>query len=199
VRLGWVTDWDDKASHFLILFGQQKPAYETPASEAAPFILFSADSSKRASVRVRPGQQRFRFQVLKEYGAKCAVCSITHSLLLHAAHLCGKAAKGGDDWRNGLPLCATHHLAFDADLFAIDPKTLEIVLGSELDRATLGIEGRNLTTVRARPHLDALRWRFEQFKKNQQDLTRFTATRTGAFARAFCWVLGVTRALATAI
>jgi hypothetical protein len=130
VRLGWVTDWDDKASHFLILFGKQKPAYEAPPSEAAPFILFGADGSKRTSVRVRPGQQRFRFQVLKEYGAKCAVCSITHSLLLHAAHLCGKAAKGSDDWRNGLPLCATHHLAFDADLFAIEPETFEIMLAS---------------------------------------------------------------------
>jgi putative restriction endonuclease len=164
VRFGWVTDWDDNSNHFLILFGQQKPVYEPPASEAAPFTLFSVESAKRASVRVRPGQQRFRFQVLKEYGAKCAVCSISHSLLLHAAHLCGKAAKGSDDWRNGLPLCATHHLAFDADLFAIDPDTLEIVLADGLDRDTLGVQ-RTFATIKARPHLDALRWRFEQFNK----------------------------------
>jgi hypothetical protein len=164
VRLGWFTDWDDNSSHFLILFGQQKPVYEPPASEAAPFTLFGAEGAKRASVRVRPGQQRFRFQVLKEYGPKCAVCSISHSLLLHAAHLCGKAAKGSDDWRNGLPLCATHHLAFDANLFAIDPDTLEIVLASGLDRDTLGVQG-TLATIRGRPHLDALQWRFEQFNK----------------------------------
>jgi len=164
VRLGWVTDWDDNSSHFLILFGQQRPVYEPPASEAAPFTLFGAEGAKRASVRVRPGQQRFRFQVLKEYGPKCAACSISHSLLLHAAHLCGKAAKGSDDWRNGLPLCATHHLAFDANLFAIDPDTLEIVLASGLDRDTLGVQG-TLATIRGRPHLDALRWRFEQFNK----------------------------------
>jgi hypothetical protein len=162
--LGWVTDWDDNSSHFLILFGQQKPVYEPPASDTAPFRLFAGESAKRASVRVRPGQQRFRFQVLKEYGPKCAVCSISHSLLLHAAHLCGKAAKGSDDWRNGLPLCATHHLAFDADLFAIDPDTLKIVLAGGLDRDTLGVQG-TLATIRGRPHLDALRWRFEQFNK----------------------------------
>jgi putative restriction endonuclease len=142
----------------------QKPAYEPPALEAAPFTLFGAEGAKRASVRVRPGQQRFRFQVLKEYGPKCAVCSISHSLLLHAAHLCGKAAKGSDDWRNGLPLCATHHLAFDADLFAIDPDTLEIVLAGGLDRNTLGVQ-QTLATMRGRPHFDALRWRFEQFNK----------------------------------
>jgi len=86
------------------------------------------------------------------------------SLLLHAAHLCGKAAKGSDDWRNGLPLCATHHLAFDANLFAIDPDTLKIVLASGLDRETLGVQGA-LATIWGRPHLDALRWRFEQFNK----------------------------------
>jgi hypothetical protein len=164
VRLGWVADWDDNASHFLILFGQQRPAYAAPVLEAAPFTLFGAESSKRAFARVRPKQQRFRFQVLKEYGAKCAVCSIAHTLLLHAAHLCGKAAKGCDDWRNGLPLCATHHLAFDADLFAINPDTLEIVVADGLDRVALGIEARTLATTRARPHVDALRWRFEQFK-----------------------------------
>jgi putative restriction endonuclease len=90
------------------------------------------------------------------------VCSISHSLLLHAAHLCGKAAKGSDDWRNGLPLCATHHLAFDADLFAIDPDTLEIVLAGELD-----LVQRTLATSKGRPHLDALGWRFEQFNKGR--------------------------------
>ena len=164
MRLGWVTDWDDNSRHFLILFGQQKPVYERPASEAAPFMLFGVESAKRASVRIRPGQQRFRFQVLKEYGPKCAVCSISHSLLLHAAHLCGKASKGTDDWRNGLPLCATHHLAFDADLFVIDPVTLEIVVSGGLDRDTLGVQGK-LATMRGRPHLDALLWRFEQFNK----------------------------------
>jgi len=146
------------------LFGQQKPVYEPPASEAAPFTLFTVESTKRASVRVRPGQQRFRFQVLKEYGSKCAVCSISHSLLLHAAHLCGKAAKGSDDWRNGLPLCATHHVAFDADLFAIHPDTLEIEPADGLDRETLGVQQR-LATMRGRPHVDALRWRFERFKE----------------------------------
>jgi putative restriction endonuclease len=163
IRLGWVADWDDDASHFLILFGPQKPMYEAPAPEPAPFSLFGGEDAKRASVRVRPGQQRFRFQVLKQYGPKCAVCSITHSLLLHAAHLCGKAAKGSDDWRNGLPLCATHHLAFDASLFAIDPDSLEIVLRDGLDSGSLGIHGDKLATVKARPHLDALRWRFQQF------------------------------------
>jgi putative restriction endonuclease len=48
VRLGWVTDWDDNASQFLIFFGEQKPVYEPPASEATPFILFGPEVAKRA-------------------------------------------------------------------------------------------------------------------------------------------------------
>jgi putative restriction endonuclease len=166
VRLGWVTDWDDNSKHFLILFGQQRPIYEQPVVEAAPFSLFGEGVHKRALGRVRPSQQRFRFHVLKQYGPKCAVCSISHTLLLHAAHLCGKAAQGSDDWRNGLPLCATHHVAFDADLFAIDPETLEIIVSDEPGPEALGIQGTAIQTMKGRPHLDALRWRFEQFKKN---------------------------------
>jgi putative restriction endonuclease len=161
VRLGWVTDWDDQSSHFLILFGRQHPSYEAAAPQLAPFALFGEDGGRRTLVSARPGQQRFRFQVLKEYGPKCAVCSISHTLLLHAAHLCGKAAKGSDDWRNGLPLCATHHLAFDAGLFVIHPDTLEIVLAPGIDAETLGIQGKTLATMRARPHVDALCWRFQ--------------------------------------
>jgi hypothetical protein len=68
------------------------------------------------------------------------------------------------DWRNGLPLCATHYLAFDADLFANDPETLEIMLADGIDHDILGVLGK-LATKRGRPHIDAIRRRFEQFNK----------------------------------
>jgi len=45
---------------------------------------------------------------------------------MKAAHICGKAHNGSDDWRNGLPLCSTHHDAFDTHLFAIHPDSLII-------------------------------------------------------------------------
>jgi hypothetical protein len=35
-----------------------------------------APHRRLAQVQVRAGQQRFRFSVLKQYGCKCAVCSI---------------------------------------------------------------------------------------------------------------------------
>ena len=128
VRLGWVEDWDDEASLFLVLFGDAAPAYSAPAEQDEPFSLTDDTPIRKALVKVRARQQVFRFQVLAQYGAKCAVCSITHPTLLKAAHIRGKREKGSDDWRNGLPLCATHHDACDAQLFAIHPETLSIWL-----------------------------------------------------------------------
>jgi putative restriction endonuclease len=80
---------------------------------------------------------------------------------------CGKAAKGSNDWRNGVPLCATHHVEFDADLFAIHPETLQIVLREGVDRESLGISVEVLSVARARPHVEALRWRFGQFASDE--------------------------------
>jgi len=36
VRLGWVEDWDDEASLFLVLFGDAAPAYSAPAEQMRP-------------------------------------------------------------------------------------------------------------------------------------------------------------------
>ena len=57
-----------------------------------------------------------RFDLLKNYGSKCALCSISNEKLLAAAHIRPKDNQGSDDWRNGIILCANHHLAFDNNL-----------------------------------------------------------------------------------
>jgi hypothetical protein len=78
VRLGWVEDWDDKAALFLVLFGDAAPTYVPPVDEDAPFSLTDDAPTRRTTVKVRVRQQVFRFQVLAQYGSKCAVCSISH-------------------------------------------------------------------------------------------------------------------------
>jgi putative restriction endonuclease len=162
VRLGWVEDWDDEAALFLILFGEGIPAYAPPAEPDEPFSLTNEAPSKKALVNVRARQQVFRFQVLTQYGTKCAVCAITHPSLVKAAHIRGKREKGSDDWRNGLPLCSTHHDAFDAQLFAIHPDTLSIVTGPDIAPNAIGLSAEVLAVKHRRPHRDALAWRFEQ-------------------------------------
>jgi len=89
------------------------------------------------------------------------LCSITHPTLLKAAHIRGKREKGSDDWRNGLPLCATHHDAYDAQLFAIHPETLSIIAAPDISPASIGLDGGVLAVKQRRPHRDALVWRFE--------------------------------------
>ena len=58
---------------------------------------------------------------------------------MKAAHICGKAHNGSDDWRNGLPLCSTHHDTFDAHLFTINPETLAIETMPSVSPASIGI------------------------------------------------------------
>ena len=155
-----MTDWDDTTKQFLVLFGDEQPAYQTAAAENEPFQLHEARQRRVAETKVRVGQQRFRFQVLQQYGAKCCVCSIAISELLAAAHICGKEHNGSDDWRNGIPLCHTHHAAFDAGLFTINPETLGIELKEGLTVFTLCLTEASLQPIRGNPHLDALRWRY---------------------------------------
>jgi hypothetical protein len=84
---------------------------------------------------------------------------------MKAAHIRGKAHKGSDDWRNGLPLCSTHHDAFDAHLFTIHPETLAIETMPNVSPASIGISTKLLATIHQQPHPDALSWRFAQANK----------------------------------
>ena len=165
VRLGWVVDFDDENRQFLILFGKDEPKYQPPPSADMPFALTGGQTPGKTTAKTRPGQQRFRFQVLSKYGCKCAVCAITHRNLMKAAHICGKAHNGSDDWRNGLPLCSTHHDAFDAYLFVIQPKSLIVETMPGVSPLSIGITAQMLSPIRGQPHSEALSWRFSQTKK----------------------------------
>jgi putative restriction endonuclease len=165
VQFGWVADFDDESGQFLVLFGSDRPKYERPSDLDSPFQLVTKSTVTRTMAKARPGQQRFRFQVIAQYGCKCAVCSITHGRLTKAAHICGKEQHGSDDWRNGIPLCSTHHDAFDAHLFAIQPETLAIVTMPGVTPESIGITTDVLAPLRRRPHPDAVKWRFEQTEK----------------------------------
>jgi predicted restriction endonuclease len=90
---------------------------------------------------------------------------ITHPNLMKAAHICGKADKGSDDWRNGLPLCSTHHDAFDAHLLRVHPDTLSIEITPGVSPISIGVIAKTLEPLHKRPHPKALSWRFDQSTK----------------------------------
>jgi putative restriction endonuclease len=152
---------------FLVLFGDERqPAYSSAEAASEPFSLTAQENRRATTVLVRTGQQRFRFHVMAQYGSKCAVCDIRQPELLKAAHICGKADKGSDDWRNGLPLCATHHDAFDCFLFAIEPATKTIQCKPGVRERDIGLREESLRPLRNSPHAEALRWRWEAAMKN---------------------------------
>jgi putative restriction endonuclease len=159
VRLGWITDFDDEARWFLVIFGQQ-PQPSSPSDPEVPFVLQTKTPRKFRATVVRDGQQRFKFDVVARYGCKCAVCDIRHPTLIKAAHICGKSEYGCDDWRNGLPLCANHHDAFDGFLFGIEPGSMAIRFRTGVDAHHIGMHVSALAPLRGRPHLDALAWRW---------------------------------------
>ncbi|GER92015.1 hypothetical protein KDW_61770 [Dictyobacter vulcani] len=175
IYLGHVEAWDDDLRHFLIIFDEQFPektpvqvVREDPA-EYQTFTLFHNDKSVKRTVQSRPNQQRFKFQVFKRYGATCMVCGLNAVALLQAAHIVPKEHKGSDDPRNGLVLCANHHLAFDLSLFAIHPDTLELCAAPSIENLQeLLITVDSIHHLSCLPHIDALRWSFERWQKNNE-------------------------------
>jgi HNH endonuclease len=149
LKLGWVCDFDDENCQILILFGDEHPpAYSKAETKSQPFQLEEEPKRKASTVMVRVGQQRFRFHVMSQYGHKCAVCDIRHPQLLKAAHIRGKSEHGTDDWRNGIPLCATRHDAFDSYLFGIDPDTLAVRCKPGVNEKDVGLRESNLKPIK---------------------------------------------------
>jgi hypothetical protein len=151
----------------LIKFGTEPPAYaQADDTDDTPFVLSVADRRGKREVKIRPSQQRFKFQVFKRYGPRCVVCELTVPELLDAAHICPKLTEGSDDPRNGMVLCANHHRAFDAGLFAIDPSSLEIHCRPDgPDRHALGLNFTSINHLHKPPHIRALSWLWTEWKK----------------------------------
>ena len=160
VKLGWVLDFDDSTKIFLISFEKSNPNF-IPIKKNDPFSLTGKASDKFSKTKVRPNQQKFRYECFKNYGSKCAVCSITHPKLLEAAHIRSKEFNGSDDWRNGMILCRNHHTAFDKNLFRIEPKNYQIVCDIE----DLQLTELKLNHKKNFPHKEAIKWKFNHKSK----------------------------------
>lgn len=168
VKLAWVEGWDDAAETFLITYGDQAPG-ELLVEDHSDDLPFQPEGnrSQRAvrKVRVRPDQRKFKFQVTQRYGQRCPLSGIEVPEMLEAAHLRGDAQDGSSDPRNGVLLNAALHRAFDANLFAFDPDTLDVVVrpqGPSISQ--LGITCPHLRGLSKKPHPDALRWRYEAWR-----------------------------------
>lgn len=167
--LGWVEDWSDPDQQFLITFDTtplEDLTYSPDVPDDAPFELVGAVERTSSPTRRNAGQQKFRRDVLARYGSRCPLSGVTVPEMLEAAHLRDFEHDGSNDPRNGIPLNAALHRAFDRQLFAIDPETLEVVTAPEgASVRDMGITVPNLGDLERRPHPSALEWRWQQFSE----------------------------------
>lgn len=162
VKLGWVVSFDDINEVFLILFAKEKPPYVEKVEEEK-FQLKEKKMGKSTKAKTRPYQAQFRFEVMKNYGCKCAVCDVSHPKMLEAAHLCEKEDSGSDYWQNGIVLCKNHHAAFDNGLFGIEPQSKQVIISPKEKRDDLELKENMLSTLYGKyPHQDALNWRWKK-------------------------------------
>lgn len=174
---GVVMGWDDDAQWFLIEFKPDAvPARPTSADasqpDSVPFRLFDELPDRLRVAPSRPRQQRFKFEVIRRYGRQCAVCEVRILELLQAAHIIPHGEHGSYDARNGIVLCANHHLAFDAGLFAIEPATLALECRTNgPSPADLGIDTFVLHPIREQPAEAALRWRYSDWQSKKHAAT----------------------------
>lgn len=165
VRKSWVASFDEASAQFLIVFQDEPPRPPAPPQPESETFQARLPRDRRPRGGSSPARKAaFRFDVIKRYGPECAVCGIHLLQTLDAVHIIPVEEDGADDARNGLPLCATHHRAFDAQLFAIEPETFRIETRRPVTLEQLRIERATLRRSAHRPHKEALSWRWAQWK-----------------------------------
>ncbi len=166
VQKGWVLEWDDRQQAFLIEFSDEVPtdAFTDQDLDDEPFQATEKKVRSTTQAKVRRGSDKFRFAVLQRSGSRCGACDIADSRLLEAAHVIPYEDDGVDEARNGLPLCPTHHRAFDKKLLLLSPGSFEWVAqeGSGLALADLLVTRRDLSHLDNAPHPDAIKWRWSE-------------------------------------
>jgi putative restriction endonuclease len=130
----YITAWDDDRREFLIdlsgewgppvrpsLPGLQMTLPNVPAPESAQEIREVSRGYLVHAVQRRICHARFRGEVLRIYGERCAVCLLPERALLDAAYLGDDLfARTGTDAREGIALCALHLAAYNAGLLSWD-------------------------------------------------------------------------------
>jgi hypothetical protein len=169
VNLGWIENQDSALGVVFVAF--QEPSRPATVDVAwsdpeQPLELITRRKRTQTEVEKAERDPRFRYMALRRYGASCAVTGLDVPTLLEAAHVVPVAKGGSDDARNSLLLSPTAHRAFDKNLWAIRPQTLEVVASKELAQLPrLRFEFEDLRHLKFPPAKDALAWRWHEFEK----------------------------------
>ena len=91
---------------------------------------------------------------------------------MDAAHVIDVEYDGVDDARNGIPLCPTHHRAFDArpPLLRLQPETLKWKPSEEgPSLVEMGVTRPSIGNLSALPHGAAVDWRWRNPRKRKAE------------------------------
>lgn len=171
VHLGLIEDFNDGDKSFLVGFTSpdevtlRGPPTPGASPDEEPFIAFDKKPKRLSEVNARERDPRFAFKVKKRSGSACAVCRLDVKGLIDAAHVIPVKEGGSDHPANGLPLCPTHHRAFDSGLFWIEPETLEVHTASAETTASLRITVHHLGWLPACPDAEAITWHTENIAR----------------------------------
>lgn len=110
-------------------------------SEAWDRLLAKLDVDSRERLRREVTRavrdRKLRTRVLARWGSACAVCGtelVTPCGLLEVevAHVAEVTSGGTDSPRNALPLCRTHHWAFDQHLWTVEPASRTVFVAASM-------------------------------------------------------------------
>jgi putative restriction endonuclease len=132
---------------------------EMPHEADLPGDVERRRAIRTISVAVRDA--RFRTRIVDAYGGRCAFCDLGLALV-EAAHIRPVHAGGGDEIRNGIAACPTHHRAFDRGLLTLDDDLRLRVNEVRLDKLGAVDEDRTALQLGLRaflrlPHPEAVR------------------------------------------
>ncbi|WP_051257063.1 HNH endonuclease [Brevundimonas aveniformis] len=112
----------------------------TPEADVPTEDLAEADARLKvlAEVTRRQGQKQFRGELMKAYGAACAISGCDVREVLEAAHIRPYLGPHSNDVTNGLLLRADLHTLFDLRLIKINADTLTVQVSDELKQSPYG-------------------------------------------------------------
>lgn len=144
------------------------PPEEADGDEGVMYVPENNDRRQivERQIRERRGQQGFRDALRDRYGSLCLVTGCTVLEVLEAAHISPYRGEEDNHPENGLLLRSDIHTLFDLDLLGIEPAGLHIEMHPGIVDEYGHLAGRVLGCTRdRRPSREALRLRYEQFRK----------------------------------
>ena len=138
-----------------------------------PFRIPSTTRKMRCNALavLRPGQLRFRQQLLKVYGQRCCITGFDVEETLEAAHIVPYQGVDSDHVQNGLLVRADLHRLFDALLISINPKTYKVHLAAALKKHSVysDLQRAKLQLPKNKgyqPATNALRHHWNRFRRS---------------------------------